>query len=87
METALREAGVIAELDCVALTVALPEHGVSADDAGTVVHAYKEGRSFTVEFTTYDGATVALAKVAAGQIRPLARNEIHHVRPFALAAH
>ena len=39
-----------------------------------------------VEFTTYDGTTVALAKVAADQIRPLARNEIHHARPFALAA-
>jgi hypothetical protein len=73
--------------DCVALTVALPEHGSAADDVGTVVHAYEEGRSFTVEFTTYDGRTVALAKVAADQIRPLARNEIHHACPFALAAH
>lgn len=78
---------MIAELDCMALKVALPEHGLAAGDVGTVVHAYKEGRSFTVEFTTYDGTTVALAKVAADQMRPLARNEIHHARPFALAAH
>ena len=78
---------MIAELDCVALKVALPEHGLAAGDVGTVVHVYKNGHSFTVEFTTYDGATVALAKVAADQIRPLARNEIHHARPFALAAH
>ena len=41
-----------AELDCVALKVALPKHGLAAD-----------------------------------QIHPLARNEIHHARPFALAAH
>ena len=78
---------MIAELDCVALKVALPEHGLAAGDVGTVVHAYKAGSSFTVEFTTYDGATVALAKVAADQIRPPAPNEIHHARPFALAAH
>ena len=78
---------MIAELDCVALKVALPGHGLAAGDVGTVVHVYKNGRSLTVEFTTYDGATVALAKVAADQIRPLARNEIHHARPFALAAH
>ena len=44
------------------------------------------GRSVRVEFTTYDGTTVALAKVAAEQIRPLARNEIYHACPFALAA-
>ena len=78
---------MIAELDCVALKIALPEHGLAAGDMGTVVHACKDGRRFTVEFTTDDGKTVALAKVAADQIRPLARNEIHHARPFALAAH
>jgi len=78
---------MIKELDCVALKVALPEHGLAAGDVGTVVHAYKNGQSFTVEFTTYDGATVALAKVSAEQIRPLGRNEIHHARPFDLAAH
>jgi len=78
---------MIKELDCVALKVALSEHGLAAGDVGTVVHAYKNGLSFTVEFTTYDGATVALAKVSAEQIRPLGRNEIHHARPFALAAH
>jgi len=78
---------MIKELDCVALMVALPEHGLAVGDVGTVVHADKDGRSFTVEFTTYDGTTVALARVAADQIRPLARNEIHHARPFALTAH
>ena len=78
---------MITELDCAALNAALPEHGLAAGDVGTVVHAYKNGRGFTVEFTTYDGTTVALAKVSVDQIRPLARNEIHHARPFELAAH
>lgn len=78
---------MIKELDCVALTTALPEHGLAAGDVGAVVHVLKSGCDFTVEFTTFDGATVALAKVSADQIRALARNEIHHTRSFEPAAH
>jgi hypothetical protein len=71
---------MIAELDCVALAVDLPEYGLAAGDVGAVVHAYKGGKNFMVEFTTFDGKTVAVAKVSADQIRPLAQNEIHHAR-------
>ena len=73
---------MIAELDCVALTADLPEHGLTAGDVGAVVHVYKGGKSFMVEFTTFDGSTVAVTKVSAAQIRPLSRKEIHHARPF-----
>ena len=77
---------MIKELDCVALKVALPEHGLAAGDVGAVVHVYGEGRGCMVEFTTFDGKTVALTKVSPDQIRPLAPNEIHHARAFDLAA-
>jgi hypothetical protein len=73
---------MIAELDCVALTANLPEYGLAAGDVGAVVHAYKESNTFMVEFTTFDGSTVAVAKVFGAQIRPLSRNEIHHARKF-----
>jgi len=73
---------MISELDCVALTANLPEHGLTAGDVGAVVHVYKGGKSFTVEFTTFDGSTVAVTKVSGAQIRPLSRNEIHHARRF-----
>ena len=73
---------MIAELDSVALTANLPEHGLTAGDVGAVVHVYQDGKSFLVEFTTFDGATVAVTKVSAEQVRPLSRNEIHHARPF-----
>ena len=69
---------MIRELDSVALAVDLPEHGLAAGDVGAVVHVYESGKNFMVEFTTFDGKTVAVAKVSADQIRPLARNEIHH---------
>jgi hypothetical protein len=71
---------VIAELDCVALTADLPEHSLAVGDVGAVVHVYNVGEEFLVEFTTFDGQTVALAKVAASQVRPIAPNEIHHTR-------
>lgn len=71
---------MICELDCVAFAVDLPEHGLAAGDVGAVVHVYEGGKNFMVEFTTFDGKTVAVAKVSADQIRPLARNEIHHAR-------
>jgi len=73
---------MIAELDCVALTADLPGHGLAAGDVGAVVHVYKGGRSFTVEFTTFDGTMVAVTKVPAFQIRSLSRKEIHHARQF-----
>ncbi|MGA2749399.1 MAG: DUF4926 domain-containing protein [Verrucomicrobiota bacterium] len=73
---------MIAELDCVALTANLPEHGLRAGDVGAVVHVCKGGKSFMVEFTTFDGSTVAVTKVSGAQIRPLSRNEIHHARRF-----
>ncbi len=76
---------MIAELDCVALTVDVPEHGLAAGDVGSVVHVYKGGKSFMVEFTTFDGTTVAVAKVSDSQIRSLSRQEIHHARPLAQA--
>jgi hypothetical protein len=73
---------MIAELDSVALTVNLPEHGLTAGDVGAVVHVYNGGTSFMVEFTTFDGSTVAVTKVSDAQIRPLSSNEIHHARKF-----
>ena len=77
---------MIAELDCVALTVDLPEHGLAVGDVGAVVHAYKDGETFMVEFTTFDGRTVAVTKISAGQIRAIGRNEIHHARALDAVA-
>ena len=77
---------MIKELDCVALTTDLPDHGLAVGDVGAVVHAYEGGQGYQVEFTTFDGTTVAVAKVTADQIRPLGEKEIHHARAFEPAA-
>lgn len=73
---------MIAELDTVALTTGLPDYGLTAGDVGAVVHIYEGGKSFMVEFTTFKGSTVAVTKVSDDQIRPVARDEIHHARKF-----
>ena len=73
---------MIKELDCVALTADLPNHGLAVSDVGAVVHVYEDGHSYLTEFTTYDGRTVAVAKVSADQTRPLGSKEIHHARAF-----
>jgi hypothetical protein len=73
---------MIAELDNVALTVNLPERGLAAGDVGAVVHVCNGGTNFMVEFTTFDGSTVAVTKLSDAQIRPLSRDEIHHARKF-----
>ena len=78
---------MIKELDCVALADDLPDYGLAVGDVGAVVHVYEGGHSYQVEFTTFDGTTVAVAKVSAtNQIRPVGNKEIHHARAFEPAA-
>jgi Domain of unknown function (DUF4926) len=76
---------MIQELDCVALATELPDYGLAVGDVGAVVHVYEGGHSYQVEFTTFDGRTVAVAKASANQIRPLGDKDIHHARAFGPA--
>ncbi len=71
---------MIEELERVALTDDLPQHHLKAGDVGMVVHVYREGEGYEVEFVTLNGDFVALAVVQAAQIRRIAQDEIAHVR-------
>jgi hypothetical protein len=57
---------------------------VILDASSTFTACYKNFRNtlYQVEFTTFDGRTVAVAKVSTDQIRPLGDKEIHHARAF-----
>jgi len=77
---------MIKELDSVALTTDLPEHGLAKDDIGTVVLVHEGGRGFTVEFMTLTGKTIAVVTLLANQVRLIAKNEIAHARALAVAA-
>jgi Domain of unknown function (DUF4926) len=74
---------VINELDAVALTRDLPEHGLMRGDVGTTVLVHDNGRAFEVEFVGYDGHTVALLTLERNLVRPLDTHDIPHARELA----
>mgnify|MGYP001324068550 CR=1 FL=1 len=71
------------QLDVVALTRPLPEHGLEAGDTGTVVMVHGGGEGFEVEFVTLLGETVAVVTVSADAVRSLREREIAHARVLA----
>jgi len=75
----------IKELDAVALTRDLPEHGLKRGDVGTAVLAHRNGEAFEVEFVGYDGHTVALLTLDKDQVRSLRASDIPHARELASA--
>jgi putative heme iron utilization protein len=73
------------ELDTVVLSRDLPEHGLKQGDIGAVVHCYKGGESFEVEFITGQGETVAVVTLKTDDVRMMQDKEILHVRKLQAA--
>ncbi len=71
------------ELDVVALREDLPAYGLKKDDVGTVVLVHGACEGYEVEFVSLSGNTIAVATVAAEQVRPVASREIAHARMLA----
>jgi hypothetical protein len=67
----------------VVLTNPVPKERLEAGDVGTVVHVYRDGLAYELEFTTLDGQTAAVVTVDASDVRPVSRHEITHARPLA----
>ncbi len=76
---------MIKELDSVVLAADLPKEGLAAGDIGTVVLVHDGGKGCTVEFMTLTGNTIAVVTLLGTQVRPIAKDEIAHARPVALA--
>lgn len=74
---------MIKELDTVVLSKDLPDLGLEAGDVGTVVFIHSSGAGYEVEFATLSGATLSVATLPAAAIRPIALDEIAHVRRVA----
>jgi hypothetical protein len=68
---------MIKEHDIVVLTVPLPSEKLETGDVGTVVHIYKDGEAYEVEFATLDGKTVAVITLDASQVRPVSSRDTH----------
>lgn len=76
---------MIREFERVVLTRDLPEEKLVAGDAGTVVHIYKAGKGYEVEFFSLSGRTLAVSTVMAEDVRPVGDEDITHARPRAEA--
>ena len=66
---------IIKEHDRVVLKVDLPAEGLKAGDVGTVVHLYRDGLAYEVEFTTLSGDTAAVVTVQKSQVRSVRKRE------------
>jgi hypothetical protein len=75
---------MIDELDRVALTIDLPEHGLSRNDIGTVVLLHGD-KGYEVEFMTLQGDTIAVVSLFPYQVRPIGPREIASARPLQAA--
>jgi len=77
---------MIKEHERVVLTVDLPESSWQAGDVGVVVHIYRDGQGYEVEFFTLDGETLDVVTVEADQLRPVSRRDVMHVRAMPESA-
>jgi hypothetical protein len=77
---------MIREHDLVVLVTAVPAEGFVAGDVGTVVHLYRDGQAYEVEFTTLEGKTAAVVTLEASQVRPVSHRDLTHARPMKLRA-
>lgn len=58
-----------------------PDHeNLSRGDVGTVVHVYKGGAAYEVEFVDGGGSTIALITVDSADVRRIEPGELLHTR-------
>jgi hypothetical protein len=76
---------MIKEHDRIVLKSDVPAKRLKAGDVGTVVHAYKDGKAYEVEFVTLDGKTAAVVTLEAAHVRRVSPREIPHARKLAAA--
>jgi predicted component of viral defense system (DUF524 family) len=76
---------MIEEHDRIVLKSDIPAEGLKAGDVGTVVHLYRDGLAYEVEYTTLSGDMAAVVTVEAQQVRAVHKREITHARELQTA--
>ena len=74
---------MIKEYDRIVLVVDVPSESLVAGDVGTVIHVYRDGQAYEVEFTTLEGKTAAVVTLEVTRVRPVGKREITHARELA----
>lgn len=57
---------------------------LEAGDVGTIVHVYRDGEAYEVEFVALDGHTRAVATVESVQLRPVTSRDMTHARQIQM---
>ncbi|OGU67194.1 MAG: DUF4926 domain-containing protein [Stygiobacter sp. RIFOXYC12_FULL_38_8] len=73
------------ENEIVVLAVDLPQSGLKSGDIGTIVMCHKNNTAYEVEFVKFNGETISVETLNNSQIRPVANDEIPHVRLIKVA--
>ncbi|MBI2194860.1 MAG: DUF4926 domain-containing protein [Planctomycetes bacterium] len=76
---------MLKEHERVVLLTGLPNEGLEAGDVGTIVHIYRDGLAYEVEFLALDGHTRAVATVEALHVRAVTRHDMTHAREIQMA--
>ena len=76
---------MIKEHERVVLKSPVADKGLEPGDVGNVVHVYRDGEAYEVEFVALDGHTAAVVTVEASQVRPVGPGEIPHARELVAA--
>jgi hypothetical protein len=76
---------MLKEHERVVLLTAIAEEGLEAGDVGTIVHVYRDGQAYEVEFLALDGHTRAVATVEVHQVRAVTRRDMTHAREIQAA--
>lgn len=74
---------MITEHDRVVLLHSQAHNGLVAGDVGTIVHVYRDGQAFEIEFVALDGHTTAIVTIEADQVRPVTSRDMTHTREIA----
>lgn len=74
---------MVPEHASVVLLTDLPESGLMAGDVGVVVHVYRKGDAYEVEFVRYDGSSSRTVTLKADQVRAAGSKDVPHVRELA----
>jgi hypothetical protein len=64
----------------VVLTSPVPDEGLETGDVGTIVHCYRDGEAYEVEFVALDGHTTAVVTLDANMVRAVTSRDMTHSR-------
>ena len=76
---------MIKEHDRIVLMNDIPSEGLLTGDVSTVIHVYKEGEAFEVEFVTLGGETVSVITLPSSQVRAVDKRDIANARKLAIS--